>query len=145
MSTYPSVPWSSDQGSYAWKSWFQRLQNYLQDGIYTPTLTNVLNLDSSTAYQCQFLRIGDTVSVSGRIDANSTAAGAAELGISLPPNIGSKFSAVEDCSGVAAMQSLQESGGISADITNDRATLAWIAVSTSNQTWFFTFTYQIIG
>src|SRR5688500_4743620 len=36
----------------------------LTSGTYTPTLTNTTNLDGSTAYECQYLRVGNTVTVS---------------------------------------------------------------------------------
>ena len=39
----------------------------LAAGTYTPTLTNVTNLDSSTAYEAQYIRIGGTITVSGNV------------------------------------------------------------------------------
>jgi hypothetical protein len=114
----------------------------LAAGTYTPTLTNVTNLDSSTAYQCQYTRIGGSVTVSGKVDVDPTAAVATELGISLP--VVSNFGADEDCAGVAHSQTADEGGGISADTANDRAALKWIAAGTTSRTLYFTFTYQVI-
>ncbi len=111
--------------------------------VYTPTLTNVTNLDASTAYQCQYMRVGSVVTVSGKVDVDPTAAGAARLGISLP--IASDFGAEEDCGGVAFAPGLAGEGcAISADNINNRADMRWIAVDTTNAPRFFTFTYRII-
>lgn len=113
------------------------------DGTYTPTLTNVTNVAASTAYQAQYLRVGATVTVSGRVDVDPTATGACELGITIP--IASNFGAVEDCAGTGCMVAIaQESAGILADITNDRVSMQWVATDITNQAMYFTFTYQVI-
>lgn len=115
----------------------------LTAGTYTPTLTNTTNLDGSTAYQCQYLRVGATVTVSGLVDANPTAGGSVVLGISLP--VASNFGAVEDCAGVAASSTIAgQSAAIRANVANDRAEMVWVAVDTTNQPMYFTFTYQVI-
>ena len=117
-------------------------------GTYTPTLTNVTNVAASTAYECQYLRVGNVVTVSGTVDIDPTAAAntATELGISLP--IASNFSAVGQLAGngedsVAA--SLQSFGAfIKADTANDRASLNFPAEADTNDKWYFIFTYQIL-
>lgn len=114
-----------------------------EDGYYTPTLTNVANLDASTAFACQYLRVKDTVTVSGRVDIDPTAAGATALGISLP--FPSNFSAAEQCAGASASPTIAgQSAAIVADATNNRAEMDWIAVDTSNQPMYFSFTYRMI-
>lgn len=115
----------------------------LASGTYTPTLTNVTNLSASTAYQCQYLRVGDTVTVSGLVDIDPTATGAVELGITIP--IASNFGALEDCAGTAAASGIAgQVAAIAADIANDRAKLVYIALDITNQPMYFTFSYQII-
>jgi hypothetical protein len=115
----------------------------LASGVYTPTLTNSVNVAASTAYECQYMRVGSTVTVSGKADVDPTAAADTQLGISLP--IASNFGAIEDCSGVtAAFAVAGQSGVIQADTANDRAIMRWLAVNLANQNMFFTFTYQII-
>ena len=111
-------------------------------GTYTPTLTNVTNLDSSTAFDAQYIRVGATVTVSGKVTIDPTAAAATELGISLP--VASNFGAVEDCGGVAFCTAVQQGGGITADITNDRAALRFLANNTTAQEMCFVFSYQIV-
>lgn len=113
-------------------------------GTYTPTLTNVLNVSSSTAYLCQYMRVGSVVTVSGKYDITPTAAASTtRLGISLP--IASNFAAGQDLGGVAASVAIaSEVGGIIADTTNDRAQVNFITTTTTANSMYFTFTYRII-
>jgi len=115
----------------------------LASGVYTPTLTNVVNLDASTAYQCQYMRVGSVVTVSGRIDLDPTTSGVdTQVGITLP--IASNFGAIEDCGGTAAAVGVQQAGAIMADSTNDRALLEFTAATNANKQMNFSFTYRII-
>lgn len=116
----------------------------LTSGTYTPTLTNVANLDTVTAIPCQYLRVGSVVTVSGGIAIDPTlAATATEVGISIP--IASNFGAAEDCAGVAFAPSVAGQGAaILADFTNDRAAMRWISTDITNQAMYFSFTYRII-
>lgn len=115
----------------------------LVGSTYTPTLTNVTNLSASTAYQAQYMRVGNTVNVSGRVDIDPIAAGAVELGITLP--VTSNFGAIEDCAGVAAASGIAgQVAAIAADTVNDRAKLVYIAVDITNQPMYFNFSYQVI-
>lgn len=114
----------------------------LAAGTWTPTLTDVTNIDSSTAFQCQYTRVGGTVSGSGKVTVDPTAAVATELGLSLP--VASNFGADEDCGGVAYSQTSAQGGGISADTANDRMALKFVAIGTASVTLYFTFSYQVI-
>lgn len=117
----------------------------ITSGTYTPTLTGVANVASSTAYQCQYYRVKDMVTVSGKVDITATAAAPTltQLGISIP--IASNFGANEDCAGVAGSSNIAgEAGAIVADATNDRARLLWSTNTTSSNSMYFHFTYQII-
>jgi hypothetical protein len=94
-------------------------------GTYTPTLTNVANIDipASTAYTFQYMRVGNVVTVSGKIDVTVTGTGLTRLNVSLP--ISSNFSAEENCAGTAVMTasgvSINIPATIRADTTNDVA------------------------
>lgn len=113
------------------------------NGTYTPTLTNVTNLDSSGASVCAYVRVGTAVTVSGRVDLDPTAAGAVELGISLP--IASNFTDNRQCAGVAFSNAVAGQGAaILSDLTNDRASLQFVAVDTSNRVMMFVFQYQVL-
>jgi hypothetical protein len=115
----------------------------IRSGTYTPTLTNVTNVAASTAYVCQWLRVGNVVTVSGRVDIDPTLAVATELGLSLP--VPSNLAAQEDLAGVAAGITAGDPViAIRGDATNDRAAFVFTAVSVANQSRFFTFTYDVI-
>jgi len=116
----------------------------LNSGTYTPTLFNVTNMAASTAFACQYLRVGNTVVVSGRVNVDPTAAAAAtELGISLP--IASNFGATTNCGGTANGDAVvSESASIEADAANDRAAMKWITTSLAAHDMFFCFSYTVI-
>lgn len=112
-------------------------------GTYTPTLTNDANLDSSTAFSCQYIRIGNVVTVSGRVNIDPTAAGICLLGISLP--IASNFANANECAGTGVSPNVAgQCMAIQADAANDRAQMAWTAVDTAARATYFTFTYRVI-
>lgn len=116
---------------------------YVASGTYTPTLNNTTNVAASTASQCQWMRVGNVVTVSGRASVDPTAAGATVLGISLP--LASNLGAVEDCAGAACSSGIAgQCASIHGDAANDRAVMEWIAVDITNQPMYFTFTYEII-
>lgn len=116
----------------------------LASGTYTPTLTNTTNLSASTAYSCQYLRVGSAVTVSGRVDVDPVATTLTTLGISLP--IASNLANPNELAGTGAGDGtvVEAAAGIFADSTNDRATMQWIAGDVTNHSMFFTFTYRII-
>jgi hypothetical protein len=116
----------------------------MQSGTYTPTLTNVANLDGSTAYQCQYMRLGNVVTVSGKVDINPTlTATSTQLGISLP--VASNLGAAEDCAGTAVSPTIAGmSGAILGDTTNDRAQLQFMSSDINSNAMYFTFTYEVI-
>jgi len=115
----------------------------LTSGTYTPTLTNVTNIAASTAYACQYMRVGDVVTVSGKVDIDATAAGVITLGMSLP--IASNFAAEENCGGVAVCSAVNEDAiAIYADAANNRATFYASITSILNHAHYFSFTYRII-
>lgn len=118
----------------------------LASGTYTPTLTNVANVDASTPSQCQYLRVGSVVTVSGKVDIDIAAAATnTQLAISLP--IASDFTANTDCCGVAAASdSVSLSAAIRADSVNNRAEIRYISTAdVASVQLFFTFTYQILA
>lgn len=113
-------------------------------GTYTPTLTNVANLDGSTAFQCQYLRVGNVVTVSGKVSVDPTlTASSTQLGISLP--IASNLGTAQNCAGTAFASGITAQGAaILGDAANDRAQMQWISSDVTNQPMYFTFTYLVI-
>lgn len=115
----------------------------LDFGTYTPTLTGVTNIQATTTYQCQYMRVGNVVTVSGLIDIDATVVGNTVLGISLP--IASNFANNYECAGtICASTVASQCGRITADTTNDRANVTIQTVSLANESHAFTFTYTVI-
>lgn len=111
---------------------------------WTPTLTNVANLDGSTAFESLYIRLGSIVVVAGRVSVDPTAGAAATtLAISLP--VASNFGAVEDAAGVAFAYAIAGQGAaIEADAANDRLLMKWISGDTTNQPMGFIAAYEVI-
>jgi len=109
---------------------------------YTPTLTSVSNVASTTAFLCLYMRVGNGVIVNGLLTVDPTAtATLTKVGISLPvaSNLGT-------CYGVAAAiaSDVYFQGGITADTANDRAELQFYALTSSlAQSFTFNFMYQV--
>lgn len=131
-------------GSYVVsKDWHIWSKNDTASGTYTPTLTNTTNISASTARLATYVRIGNVVTVSGQVDIDPTSTGAVLLGLSLP--IGTNFSTAYQLGGASSSFGIaNESYGIEADPTNDRASVKNTAVSTANHTVTYTLTYQLI-
>ena len=111
---------------------------------YTPTLTNVANITGSTAYACQYLRVGNSVTVSGVVDVDPTlTVTATQLGISLP--VASALTSRLQIGGVGFSPNIAGMGAsILGDATNDRAQMEWISADITSQPMYFTFTYLVL-
>lgn len=115
----------------------------LSSGTYTPTVTGVANVDSVTAHQCHYLRVGSIVQVSGYIAVDATAATTdTQVRISLP--IASSLGAVGDCAGCAYSNTAAFGAAILADATNDAALMEYVAGDTSSREFWFSFSYRVI-
>lgn len=109
-------------------------------GSYTPTLTNVTNLDASTASSTRYRRTVDGARVWGQVMMDPTAAGAVVLEMTLP--IAATLSTRRTLTGIA----LPSAGGspivaITANTSNNTAEFQWTAALTTNQTFYFGFDY----
>lgn len=116
----------------------------LAAGTYSPTRSAEVNLDANvTTFQSQYLRVGNTVTVSGRFTADPTAAVATSFELDLP--VASNIGAVEDLAGVAFSGAIAGQGAqISGSVANNTAVFTWVAVDLTSQSWSYTFTYQVI-
>lgn len=110
-------------------------------GTYTPTLSNILNASSSSAFSCHYMRVDNTVTVAGRINITSAAAGDTQVGISLPvpSNFGGASGA--NCGGVGTWGGLAMD--IYADSTADYAIIRATVPSAASVATRFSFTYII--
>src|SRR5690606_30533617 len=77
--------------------------NTLQSGTWTPTLSNLANITSSTAYLCEYTKIGNIVHVSGKADIVRTGATVAVLGVSLPISMNA-YTGTNQAHGVGVVQ-----------------------------------------
>ena len=113
-------------------------------GTYTPTLTNVTNIDTTAAFVCQYMRVGNVVTVSGSFNANPTATGDTEFQMSLP--ITSNFSSQSNLGGVAQSTDSDNDNSVSiyGSVANDRAIFRWSTNRTLIAGYSFTFTYRVI-
>jgi len=123
-----------------------RAQSDLGGGLlsetYTPTLTNVANVAASTAYSCQYSRVGTVVTVSGEVDIDpTTTITLTQLGISLP--IASNLTATNELGGTSA-DDLGTAARVAGDATNNRAEVRMTPVDVTNRRFSFTFTYRIL-
>lgn len=115
-------------------------------GTYTPTLTGVANIDSTTAFACGWKRVGDVVTVEGQITIDASAAATdTEVGISLP--IASNFAGAQQCAGVGACiaaGAYGESAAVSGDVSLDRARFLLRPTAATARNYAFHFSYRII-
>lgn len=118
----------------------------IASGTWTPTITNGTNIQASTAYNCQYLRIGNIVTVSGRVDIDLTStAVASNLQMSLP--IASDFPTSSGrVGGVATGYTSQTSTwAISPDAGNNTLSFDQAGiVSTAAEVYFFIAQYYIL-
>ena len=115
----------------------------LSNGTYTPTLTGVANVASSSAAVCQYMRVGDVVTVSGKITIQATALlTSTSIGISLP--VASSFANDFQCGGTGAPIGANSAGPIYADATNDRAEFNYVSADTTSRAFHFTFSYRVV-
>jgi hypothetical protein len=115
-------------------------------GTYTPTLTNVANIDASVAAVCHYIRVGNVVHVSGTVQIDpTTTSTVTQLGLSLP--IAASFAVDGELAGVGSYTNSSDNLGfpIITDITNDRAEIRFFSSSVVNQVIHFTFTYRLGG
>lgn len=111
---------------------------------YTPGLTNVANLSASTAYSAQYMRLGSSVLVSGRVDVDPVlAATSTQLGLDLP--VASNFANANECAGTVFSPTIAAQGAsILGDATNNRAQMEWISADVTNQPMYYIYLYRVI-
>lgn len=117
-------------------------QQTTASGTYTPTWTGLANVDSVNAFSCQYMRVGDTVTVSGWVTINATVDNTAtSLSFSLPIN--SDTSVVNRLNGTG----VQQGGGVAACLSGYGTNFGEFEVLPSVDTsvnYSFHFTYRIV-
>lgn len=119
---------------------------YIASGTYTPTLTSVLNVTSTSARVCNWLRVGNIVHVSGQCEIDpTTGLSQTQVDISLP--IASALSATAQLSGAGAATNNSPGafGNILGNSGSDRASLFfWAPSSPPNDLWSWAFSYEVL-
>lgn len=117
----------------------------LASGTYTPTLTNVTNVDSSIASPAQWMRVGNTVTVSGRVDIDPTVGASTLTRVDLSLPVASNFTAATNLGGAGGtLQVPITTALLSADFTNDRAIFQFYSNGTTSIACLYTYTYTVI-
>ncbi len=118
------------------------LDDHIYSGTWTPTLTNVTNIASSTASVCQYMRLGDVVQFSGTVAVDPTAVGVVELSISLP--VAFNFTDIHQVSGTCVDTSYSQLGQLTADTAADDIRLKFNATDATIRTWKFGGSYRMV-
>jgi len=117
----------------------------LLSGLYTPTLADVSNSTNRTAYECQYLRVGDTVTVSGQfIAAAVSAPGVVIVSMTLP--ITSSFTQFRHAggSGMQVSSTTYDAMGIYANPGSSVVHCLCTASGAGSLAYSFQFTYRVI-
>jgi IMP dehydrogenase/GMP reductase len=112
-------------------------------GTYTPTTTAITNVTTAAGYTCQYIRVGNVVTVSGALEIDpSGAAVACELEFTLP--ISSNIAGSINCAGHGGIGDASVVGVIRGNLTTDKAAYRFTSVSGSSEPHFIHFTYRVI-
>lgn len=116
---------------------------FIAKGSYTPTLTNTTNVAASTASSCGWYRVGDMVTVFGKVQIDPTAAAATILTMSIP--IASGMTGGDtDAGGTGASSNITgEVIPIVSDGGADVVRFKFVATDITNRTVYFQFSYRI--
>lgn len=111
---------------------------------YTPTITNVSNMDANTLRSAYYTRVGTQILVFLRVNMDPTAADTStSVGVSLP--VASNFSTAFQAIGSGSSAAGSRNCLVSSDSGNDRATYEFtsdsVASTADHAIWFM---YQVI-
>lgn len=116
-------------------------------GTYTPTVTNQTNISASTPYQCNYIRLGSMVIVSGLVEIDPSAGNTltrAYLSLPIASNLTNNTT---DLSGQSMTYIDGSTDGLAAiflaDAGSDRAEMVFPSTNVSNLGHYFTFMYII--
>lgn len=114
-------------------------------GTYTPTITAVTNVASTTSSTCQYVRIEDVVTVSGRVGITATATGSiATVSFSLPVMIGNFTTSYQAAgSGGEIANNVFYGLTISSNASGNTVAMSYVPQSTFEDYFYFSFTYKI--
>lgn len=120
-------------------------QGQIISGTYTPTVTGLLNIDVVTAFVCNYIRVGNVVTVSGQVGIDATSA-AATTRFSMTCPITTSFDTNQSrAGGTFSLTDVSGIGGaIKAILSTNTVQFSFAPVSTANLLeYFFSFTYLV--
>jgi hypothetical protein len=120
---------------------------FLASGTHTPTATNGTNVTASTPGQTQYMRVGNTVTVSGYIEITCTTLGiTSQIDLTIP--VASAFTNTTQLSGtmLEAVVGVASPGHgtVISQATNDRLSIDFTPRATGSLSYRFTYTYQVL-
>lgn len=128
--------WTS-QGTDGRATWVE--PTTVSGGSYTPTGTTGSNVDAVTPFAVHYTRVDSTVTFSGTVEIDATAAGGAIVELSLPPGLSSAFTSTVDAAGTASTVN----GAVYGSVANDRLVILITAAGGAPTQYQFTGSYQI--
>lgn len=111
---------------------------------WVPTLTNAVNVSSSSALTCQYARIGNYVTFSGAVTITTTAGSGTSTTIELSMPIASNFANAHEAGGFGGETLNFQSGPINANTVDNRLSYSFSASVAATRTHFFSGGYWII-
>jgi hypothetical protein len=117
----------------------------VKSSTYTPTITNILNVGASGPVAISWIRVGNTVNVTGIIPISPTATGLTQFRMSLPvaSNLGNYF----ELAGVAMTSSqpgITVGSQVTGDTANDQAKVEVDLATSAPCNITVSFNYQVI-
>lgn len=134
-----SVTGNVDDGTASAQPTENTITDTIKSGNYTPTLSHTTNVAASTAYECQYIRVGRVVTVSGMVDIDPTATGATELRMTIP--VGENFTAAREAAGTFG-DSYDQHGTVIATVGAATVRLQANLSDATNRSYYFHFTYN---
>lgn len=114
----------------------------LTSGTYVPTATNINNTSSITADSAQFTRVGNVVTVSGRIRFTNALTDNSQIALTLP--VSSSFTNVRQAAGTANDWVAEKVGIIRARESNTTVMLEIKGLNSSAYDIYYTYAYRIL-
>jgi hypothetical protein len=117
----------------------------VRGGTYTPTGGLATNLAAITPQLAHWTRVGNTVTVSGRVTLDPTAGGATQTQFTLTLPIASDFANADDLCGVVTLLSgtTSASGVLVANTSTNLCVGNYVSNSTAAEDWCYTYSYIV--
>ena len=116
-------------------------------GTYTPVATDLVNIDSTAFQPLQFSRVGDIVTVFGRMSANATTAGV-QATFKFPPPIESAFTSDSQCGGTSIEQIVDGTAPLSVgavySVVDGNIEVMYLPNTATNRWHYINFSYVVV-